>query len=70
MNHCVNWGYRDTPCNHDETQHDESGCLSCACSEFRDEEWLQGQEESGGGGHDDSDPTYRQAMQGAGRSLR
>lgn len=75
MNHCINMypdhlaqTFRD--CNHDETQHDENGCQSCDCPVFKDEAWLEGQEEPTGGGHNDSDPTYRRAMEGAGRSIR
>jgi hypothetical protein len=76
MNHCVNQfnvGRKVMNCNHDETSHDydlingeEGPCFECDCPRFRDEAWLQGLEETGGG-HNDSDPTYRRAMQDAGR---
>jgi hypothetical protein len=75
MNHCVNFDNRGFPCNHDETSHDydlingeEGPCFECDCQQFRDEAWLEGQEDiPSGGGHNDSDPTYRRAMYGAGR---
>jgi len=63
-------------CNHDETSHGwdlTQGCVECDCIGFVDEDYepseaeLDRMNDPEGGGHNDSDPTYRRAMQDAGR---
>lgn len=60
-------------CGHSPAEHDEDGCLECACGRYIDDNdpsdsyLLRDSESIGGGGARDTDASYRSEMRDAGR---